>query len=143
MTISILALEKDLFFSVKIQDTLKHHGMQVTIIRTLSALTSRLSSAVTSIDGLPDLLIINTATQNLDWEAAIRLARAQQIPVLAFGSHMDLDARARALAAGAQKVVANSKFASAMAELVERLVKDPSTISAATTADAADDTEEE
>jgi DNA-binding response OmpR family regulator len=122
VTTTILVLEKDLFFSVKIRDTLQHHGMVVVNTRTLAAFEQRLSA---SGDEKPALVIINTATQGIDWEKAIRLARAQALPVLAFGSHMDLEARARALAAGAQKVVANSKFARDMPALVKRLLEAP------------------
>jgi hypothetical protein len=70
-------------------------------------------------------VIVNIATQGIDWEEAIRKARAAGYPVLAFGSHMDLDARARARAAGAQRVVANSKFASDMPGLVRRMLSEP------------------
>jgi DNA-binding response OmpR family regulator len=114
---TILALEKDLFFSVKIRDTLKHYGMEVTTVRTLSAFEQRLTG-----ENAPELAIINIATESVDWEAAIRAARAQGLPVLAFGSHMDLQARAKALQAGAHKVVANSKFSRDMPGLVEHML---------------------
>ncbi len=120
MTTSILALEKDLFFAVKIRDTLRHHDMEVTTVRTLPALEERLTA--TGADK-PALVIINIAIKGVDWESAIRTARQQGLPVLAFGSHMDLEARARALEAGAQKVVANSKFATDMPGLVTRMLQ--------------------
>ena len=135
MAIPILALEKDLFFSVKMRDTLRHHEMEVTTVRTLAAFEQRLAATG---DERPALVIINTATKGVDWEGAIRLARAHQLPVLAFGSHMDLEARSKALQAGAQKVVANSKFTSDMVGLVTRMLNDP----AATTADESSDFEE-
>ena len=120
MTSAILALEKDLFFSVKIRDTLQHHGWMVTTARTLSAFEQRL---LAERDEKPAMVIINISTKGVDWEKAIRLARAQGLPVLAFGSHMDLEARTKALAAGAQKVVANSKFTRDMVTLVQRLLE--------------------
>ncbi len=122
MTQHILALEKDLFFSVRMRDTLRHHGMEVTTVRTLAAFEQRLA---TTGDEKPALVIVNTATQGVDWEAAIRQARTIGFPVLAFGSHMDLEARAKALSAGAQRVVANSKFTSDMPGLVKRMLSDP------------------
>ena len=122
MTIPILALEKDLFFSVKMRDTLRHHGMEVTTVRTLPAFEQRLS---TTGNEQPALVIVNTATTGVDGEAAIRAARVRGLPVLAFGSHMDLEARAKALQAGAQKVVANSKFTSDMPDLVKRMLNEP------------------
>ncbi|HLZ58842.1 MAG TPA: hypothetical protein VKR06_18020 [Ktedonosporobacter sp.] len=117
---SILALEKDLFFSVKIRDTLKHHEMEATTVRTLAAFEQRLAG-----EEKPALAIVNISTMGVDWEAAIRAARAAGLPVLAFGSHMDLDARARALSAGAHKVVANSKLSSDMPGLVRRMLNSP------------------
>jgi DNA-binding response OmpR family regulator len=116
VSIPILALEKDLFFSVKIRDTLRHHDMEVTTVRTLAAFEQRLATNAV------ELVIINTATVGIDWEAAIRAAKAHKLPVLAFGSHMDLEARAKALQAGAQRVVANSKFTSDMPGLVRRVL---------------------
>jgi DNA-binding response OmpR family regulator len=123
VTKHILALEKDLFFSVKMRDTLRHHEMEVTIARTLPAFEQGLAA---SGDERPALVIVNTATTGVDWEMAIRQARANGLPVLAFGSHMDLEARAKALKAGALRVVANSKFTSDMPGLVQRMLSESS-----------------
>ncbi len=124
MTIHILALEKDLFFSVKMRDTLRHHGMEVKTVRTLAAFEQGMAA---SEEEKPALMIVNTATKGVDWEAAIRQARTSGFTVLAFGSHMDLEARAKALEAGAQRVVANSKFTSDMPGLVKRMLNEPNT----------------
>ncbi len=121
MTIQILALEKDLFFSVKMRDTLRHHGMDVTVVRTLAAFEQRVAAEE---DEKPALVIVNTAISGVDWEGAIRRAREHGLPVLAFGSHMDLEARQKALQAGAQRVVANSKFASDMPGLVHKMMSE-------------------
>ena len=123
MTTHILALEKDLFFSVKMRDTLRHHGMEVKTVRSLPAFEQGL--AATGDEKLA-LVIVNTATTGVDWEVAIRRARETSLPVLAFGSHMDLEARTKALEAGAQRVVANSKFTSDMPGLVRRMLDDSS-----------------
>lgn len=124
VTRRILALEKDLFFAVKMRDTLRHYDMEVTTVRTLPAFEQYLSAAT---EEGPELVIVNTATTGVDWEEAIRQARAHGLPVLAFGSHMDLEARAKALKAGALRVVANSKFTSDMPGLVERMLSEPAT----------------
>jgi DNA-binding response OmpR family regulator len=119
MTTHILALEKDLFFSVKMRDTLRHYDMQVKTVRNLPAFEQNLA---TTGEEQPVLVIVNTATTGVDWEAAIRQARSVGLNVLAFGSHMDLEARSKALDAGAQRVVANSKFTSDMPGLVRRML---------------------
>jgi DNA-binding response OmpR family regulator len=127
VTTHILALEKDLFFSVKMRDTLRHHGMDVKTARTLPAFEQGLAA---DAEEKPALVIVNIATTGVDWETAIRQARASGLPVLAFGSHMDLEARARAMQAGAQRVVANSKFSSDMPGLVQRMLSEPGAASA-------------
>ena len=119
---AILALEKDLFFAVKMRDTLRHHGIEVKTARTLPAFEQGLTAGDAE---KPALVIVNIATQGVDWEAAIRQARAIGYPVLAFGSHMDLEARAKAIQAGAQRVVANSKFTSDIPGLVKRMMQEP------------------
>jgi len=121
VTLHILALEKDLFFSVKMRDTLGHHGIEVKTVRTLPAFEQGLAA---SGEEKPALVIVNTATKGVDWEEAIHQARASGFTVLAFGSHMDLEARAKALQAGAQRVVANSKFTSDMPGLVKRMLNE-------------------
>lgn len=108
------------------RDTLRHHDMEVKTARSLPIFEQYLSAEDA---GKPALVIINTATPGVDWEEAIRQARAAGYPVLAFGSHMDLEARAKALAAGAQRVVANSKFSSDMPGLVKRMMTEPATTS--------------
>ena len=122
MTIQILALEKDLFFSVKMRDTLRHYDMEVKTVRNLPAFEESLKANSSSSFALA---IVNTATNAVDWETAIRKARAAGLKVLAFGSHMDLEARSKALEAGAQRVVANSKFTSDMPSLVKRMLNEP------------------
>ncbi len=125
MSIHILALEKDLFFAVKMRDTLRHHEMEVKTARTLAAFEQSLAI---SGEERPDLVIVNISIQGVDWEEAIRQARERNYPVLAFGSHMDLDARAKALQAGALRVVANSKFAADMPGLVRRMLSEPAAV---------------
>ncbi len=119
MTTVVVALEKDLFFSVKIRDTLRHHDIDAVTVRTLAAFEERLNKTG---ENKPALVIINTAIKGVDWEEAIRSAKAHGYPILAFGSHMDLEARDRALKAGAEKVIANSKFASDLPALVQGLL---------------------
>src|SRR5215472_12804741 len=120
MKTQVLALEKDLFFAVKIRDTLRHYDIEVKTVRNLLAFEETLTAKVVQEY---TLAIVNTATAGVDWETAIRKARSAGLKVLAFGSHMDLEARAKALEAGAQRVVANSKFTSDMPGLVKRMME--------------------
>jgi len=127
VTKHILALEKDLFFAVKIRDTLRHHEMEVKTVRSLAGFEQELATAG---EEKPALVIVNFSSAGIDWEAAIRQARALDYPVLAFGRHTDLEAIARARQAGASRVVANSKFTGDMPGLVSRLISNPASVSA-------------
>lgn len=122
MTIHVLALEKDLFFSVKMRDTLRHYDIEVKTVRNLPAFDESLGA---KDDQKFAFAIVNIATIGVDWETAIRKARSAGLHVLAFGSHMDLEARSKALEAGARRVVANSKFTSDMPSLVQRMLDEP------------------
>jgi DNA-binding response OmpR family regulator len=122
MTIHVLALEKDLFFSVKMRDTLRHYDIEVKTVRNLPAFDESLGA---KDDQKFAFAIVNIATIGVDWETAIRKARSAGLQVLAFGSHMDLEARSKALEAGARRVVANSKFTSDMPALVQRMLDEP------------------
>ena len=73
MTAHILALEKDLFFSVKMRDTLRHYDIEVKTVRNLPTFEESLT---TKDDKEFALAIVNTATNGVDWETAIRKARA-------------------------------------------------------------------
>ena len=124
MTIHVLALEKDLFFSVKMRDTLRHYDIAVKTVRNLPAFEESLGA---KDDQKFALAIVNIAIIGVDWETAILKARSAGLQVLAFGSHMDLEARSKALEAGARRVVANSKFTSDMPALVQRMLDEPDT----------------
>lgn len=114
----ILALITDLFFSVRVETGLGSRGYDV-VIADDTELEDRLTAG-----SPPALIIVDIGGFGLDWEAAIETVRAHlpSVPILAFGSHVDLDARERALDAGATKVVAKSRFVEALPELVSRLV---------------------
>ncbi|HTI13774.1 MAG TPA: hypothetical protein VL461_04270 [Dictyobacter sp.] len=140
MVRTILALEKDLFFSVKIRDTLKHYDIEARIMRNLPAFEQQLTIAD---DSKAIAVVVNISTVGVDWEAAIRAAYTQGYPVLAYGSHKDLDARAKALQAGAQKVVANSKFSKDLYGLIERLANTPVSPTPVTNDDGSDFAEDE
>lgn len=112
----VVAFEPDLFFSVRIESTLRAAGYKVHILET--------DDIEQALAHTPGVVIVDIGTPALDWERLIRTLRqrAPVVPILAFGSHMDTAARERALAAGASLVVARSRFVQAMPDLVARLL---------------------
>jgi hypothetical protein len=71
---------------------------------------------------LPDLVLVGLAATRQPWADLIRLARSRatagELRILAFGPHLDLELRARALAAGAERVLANSALMLALPSIL-------------------------
>jgi len=107
---SVLVVVNDLFFADRLANGLisaGHIGQVVDL----------------SMDPVP-LIVQGTELIIVDLEAGdpafvlIRMARAEKVPVLAFGPHTDTALRQRALDAGADRVVAKSKLTSNFGELI-------------------------
>jgi hypothetical protein len=113
----VLLLDTDLFFAVKIGDTLARAGYATRQARTLADFRRLLAEL------RPTLAIVNTAARRLDWRAAIAAAREAGVPVLAFGAHVDLETQAAARAAGATRVVSNARLASDLPGIVARTMR--------------------
>jgi DNA-binding response OmpR family regulator len=113
----VLLLERDLFFSVKIRDTLRHSGYETVTARNEGDFARKLAA------NPPTLAIVNTSLVGIAWEQVIATAKAAGVPTLAFGAHVDLEAQQAARRAGADRVISNSKLAKDLPAIVERLVR--------------------
>lgn len=109
-----LIVDSDLFFTVKIADTLKHAGFTSVTARRAGDLAAALARP------LPAVALVNTGARGLDWPAAVEALRAAGVPTIAYGSHVDLETQERARQAGATLVVANSKLSGDLPALVAR-----------------------
>ncbi len=116
-TKTIVAFVADLFFSVRIETALSKRGYDVIVVDTVERLLEE-------PPGTPALVIVDIGDMGLNWEEAIQAVRRtwSDVPVLAFGSHVDLEARNKALTAGATRVVSRSRFVQALPQLVTQLV---------------------
>jgi DNA-binding NtrC family response regulator len=113
-----LLLDNDLFFSVKVADTLKHVGYRTRTVRALDAFVQVLTTAP-----LPTVALVNTGARGLDWRAAIAAARQAAVPIIAFGSHVDTQTQQEARDLGATSVIANSKLAADLPAVVARALR--------------------
>ena len=88
-------------FGVQLQNMVKSAGLR----------------SITARPGAPlppaNLMVVDLAARadRADVQASIREAAARGTPVVAFGPHMDADARRMAKEAGASRVLANSNLA--------------------------------
>ena len=117
----VVGLVPDVMFGTQIEGVLERLGCQVELVRDAPALVSRAAEAA------PALVLLDLAARGVDVPAAIRAlkadAAAREVPVVAFGPHLDEAAREAARAAGADAVVANSKLAFDLPGLVARYAR--------------------
>ncbi|MGH2543294.1 MAG: hypothetical protein ACRDIB_10865 [Ardenticatenaceae bacterium] len=114
----IVALTPDLFFSTRIRSALERGGHVIRVVE--SSDREELAAALAAAN--PALAILDIGAAGWEWEEVLRELRAvaPQLPLLAFGSHMNVEATKRAQALGATRVVARSEFVNNMLNLVER-----------------------
>jgi DNA-binding NarL/FixJ family response regulator len=106
----VLVAVPDLFFGVPITNAVRAAGAEPIPVRRPEDAFAALASEAPHP---PDAVIVDLAAR-LDPADVIAAAAAQNIPVFAFGSHLDTAAILAARAAGADKVVANSAMAGAL-----------------------------
>jgi len=114
---TVLLLDNDLFFTVKVSDTLKHVGYVTQVVRTEADFARALATA------RPRIAIVNTAARGLDFRQAIARAREAGVPVVAFGAHVDTQTQAAAREAGAARVVSNAKLAEDLPGILDRTLR--------------------
>ncbi len=142
----LLGLVSDLFFSALIGDAARALGFEVRWIeragqvaqldhpklqtprRPGEPLQGQVAAFIALLVELQPALILvdlnNPAIPWEDWIAALKSSAAtRRIPVLAFGSHLDVGARDRAVDAGADAVLARSRFTQALPELIQKYAR--------------------
>ncbi len=115
---AVLALIPDMMFGTRVRDVLQQLGYTPLVFETTAAAQAALQ---------PDLaLVILDLRGPIDATAAFVAqikAFDATLPVLAFGSHVDVARQQAARQAGCDRVVANSKFSSDLPLLVEALAR--------------------
>lgn len=138
---TILAFVTDLFFLSRIDSAAEQLGLEVAYIEAAERVDpqpgapdpARPGEALAGSDGAlirliaerqPGLLIFDLNNNAVPWARWIALlkssAATRRIPVLAFGSHMDVTAMAAAKNAGADQVLARSRFTSELPALIQK-----------------------
>ena len=112
----VIALVKDLFFSVKLGQETRRAGFTPRIVKTMAEF-------VKGMGELAPVLGIIDLGGGVDWDAFRTLAENDQtstIPVIAFGPHKDVEALQAAKAAGITRVMSNSIFHAQAAAMIRR-----------------------
>lgn len=112
----VLVLVRDLMFLSKIRETLRSLDLEPLTLGSALDLDSPGADRTA-------LLIADVNDAGLDPMEAIARARTRGIPVLAFGSHVDMASLEGARKAGADEVVPRSVFSSRLPDLVLSLLR--------------------
>ena len=116
-----LLLDSDLFFAVKVAETLKHAGYATRSVRRAEDFSTALADA--GADARPGVALVNAGARGLEWRSAVEMARAAGVPVVVYAPHVDVATHDAARAAGATSVIANSKLAADLPAVVARALR--------------------
>ncbi|HNB52485.1 MAG TPA: DUF309 domain-containing protein [Anaerolineales bacterium] len=142
----LLVFVSDLYFSPRIESAAEGVGFRVQLIETASQIApgdltvsdeplgehlvgqaGRLIEQVTAWQ--PALMIFDLNNGEVPWERWIPVlktsAATRRIPILAFGSHMDVGTMGRAKVVGADVVLARSAFVSDLPNLIRKYARIP------------------
>ena len=126
----VALLNRDLFFGVRVANTLRGLGYRVTVCKEAAAFSDRVRTATAApVLGILDLTAVD------DWDAIRGLASDPEVvtPLLLFGAHKDVAGLRAAKAAGVDRVVSNGDFHREMVALVRRYARPPARPSSAST----------
>jgi CheY-like chemotaxis protein len=119
---TVVCLEADLLVATRLQDVIVAQGGQAVITETPEAFVD----AVDLYFPVLTLLDLNTPG---DWKMAIMRCKmrpqSRQIPIYAFGSHVDVDALKAARVAGADHAWARSRMMEELVTVVEQHINPP------------------
>jgi uncharacterized protein len=118
---TLIMIVPNLIFATRIEDAARSAG---------AAVLSPIDQAVFLMalrDGAR-LVIIDASADNVPWMEWVRAAKddptTEAVPILAFGSHKDIELRNRALGAGVDRYLARSNFSEGLIEIVDAAVRD-------------------
>ena len=113
----IAVYSRDLFFGMRIRTVVRQLGYSATISQDTGTLLAHVAS-----EADPAALVLVDFNQPVAW-GDFDAVLASGVPVVAFGSHTDVDGFRAAKAAGVARVVSNGEFSRSLADLVARYAR--------------------
>lgn len=121
---TIVCLEADLFFAPRLADVIRRQGGAPVIVETPEAFVDAVDQH------FPVLALVDLATEGDVTHAITRCKmrpHTSQTPIIAFGSHVDVETLRAARRAGADHAWARSKLMEELPQVVERHLRPPIT----------------
>jgi uncharacterized protein len=117
----IISLVPNLIFATRIEDAARAAGAVV-----LNPIDE--AAFLTALRDGARLVIIDSSASDVPWLAWVSAAKddptTETVPILAFGAHIDLELRNRALEAGVDRYLARSNFSDGLPEFIAAAVRD-------------------
>ncbi|HRA49279.1 MAG TPA: hypothetical protein PK819_14495 [Thermomicrobiales bacterium] len=120
--LTIIGLNRDVFFGIKLRNLAKELGYDLTLVPTAERLESDLE---TGSDHVALIVIdMNLIAEPIAWDIVDRIiVRFPELPTLGFGSHTDVEIRRAAKSAGLTRIVSNGDFHKNAATLIQRYAR--------------------
>jgi FixJ family two-component response regulator len=114
---TIVVLNRDLFFGIRLNQLLKQLGFRAVLAKTQDVFLTELGAADVAL-GIID---INFGP---DWEGIARaIEEGTKPPIIAFGPHLDVEGLRSAKKAGVTRVFSNGDFSRDTATIVSRYAR--------------------
>jgi hypothetical protein len=114
---TILLYVPDLFFSTKVEDAARRLGYRVRTVASDADFDTIMATEN------PALVLLTFDRTGDAWQNIASAAHRAGVRVLAFGSHMNVDAFKRARELGCDEVVANSRLSAELPKLLQDLAR--------------------
>jgi predicted metal-dependent hydrolase len=142
----LVAFVSDFFFAPKLEQVARQLGYRLQWVETADSLgpaeneptTPRPGEPITGRAAIlvekltqwqPALLIFDLGSEAIPWRQWLPILKSspatRRLPALCFGPHVDVDTMQKAKELGADAVVARSRFASALPELIQKYARIP------------------
>src|SRR3954470_15637260 len=117
--LQLLALNRDVFFGIKLRNLARELGFDLKLAPTARALNDALADDADHVALI--ILDLNVLKGPIDWDTLRALIAAwPAIPALGCGSHTDVETLRTAKSAGLTRVVSNGEFHRTAADLIQR-----------------------
>jgi CheY-like chemotaxis protein len=117
----IISLVPNLMFATRIEDAVRAAGAVVLSPIDLAAFLAALRNGAR-------LVIVDSSATEVPWMEWVSAAKddpaTEAVPIIAFGAHIDLELRNRALGAGVDRYLARSNFVDGLPEFIAAAVRD-------------------
>lgn len=110
---TIVVLNRDLLFGMRIRNVAKSLGYEVEVVGTTSTFVAKLTGEPHCALGIIDI------NAGVDWSQIAR-ATSSSVPILAFGPHRDVEGLRAAKQAGVRRVISNGEFQRDLPGLINR-----------------------